>query len=172
MKIKTISYPELEIACRKIKSYVEKEKPDWIIPIYGGGKEIIDISGLSDEKWNIHAVFITHKGKESWERIKWILKKMPKTVLNLLRNIDFIRPRSNERITHFGNIQKVSGKVLIIDDTIDRGVTLDYLYRKLEEIGITKDNIRVAVVNDIRGKGPGFSIYKNILISFPWNLDY
>lgn len=170
MKIKTISYPELKTACEEIKKYAEKEKPDWIIPIYSGGKEIIKLSGLSDESWNIHAVYITHPGLGNGA--KSILKKMPEVILNLLRCIDLIRPRSSKRIAYFGEIERVSGKILVIDDAIDRGVTLNLLYKKLEEIGINNNNIRVAVVNDIRGKGPGFSIYRNTLIKFPWNLDY
>ena len=97
---------------------------------------------------------------------------MPIVIRDLLRNIDLVRPRSKERYAYYGNIQRVSGKVLIIDDAIDRGITLDYLYTKLEEVGVKKENIKVAVVNDIRGKGPGFSIYKNIILRFPWNLDY
>ena len=96
MEIKKLKLKELVHSCEELKEYINKEKPDWIIPIYSGGLELCKIIWGENEfpKNLIKSVSIRHKENKIMDKI---IKFLPEYITDFLRQIDSIRPKSNKR---------------------------------------------------------------------------
>lgn len=166
MKIHKIRVDELSRSCEKLKEYIDQEKPNWIIPICSGGLELCELLWGRDRIPDniIHGVYIQHNPGI----IKDIVKYLPECVTDLMRKVDCVRPKSKKRKVICGDLSELTGKILILDDAIDTGVTIDILKSRLKG-----KNIKAAVINNIQGsQGIDFSVYNRVLIKFPWNIDY
>ena len=165
MKIVKINDLDLHISCLKIENYIEKVNPDWIIPICSGGEMVRLYSLNFFSNYKIHKVCIRHKENKF---LKKLVRYLPEFITDLMRKLDCIRPKSDFREIQIGDIDKVQGKVVILDDAIDTGRTIRILKSYLEG-----RYIKTVVINNIRGsKLSDFSLYDNVLIKFPWNNDY
>lgn len=169
MKIYRIKLNELSRSCCELKKYIDKEKPDWIIPIYSGGLEICKILWGNDSPDNIICgTYIQHKPNPLKD---FLIRFLPKFIIDLMIKIEYhIKPKSEKRLIIAGDFSYLRGKVLILDDAIDTGVTIRALKSRFPSI---VDDIKVAVINDIPGNSEvDFSIYSKMLVRFPWNQDY
>ena len=159
-RIKKLSHPEVLEACKLLNKYIQEENPDYIIPIASGGSKLFRLLGWQGKSMEIR---IQHqRGAQGF------IQYLPRWVTKLLRQIDMNRKKTTARVEEVkGDLSLLRGKkVLILDDAVDTGVTLEIAKRYVPEA-------KIAVVNNIRGsKLPDFDIYRGILVVFPWNLDY
>ena len=95
MKIHKIRVNELSESCSKLKDYINREGPDWIIPICSGGLELCELLWGRDEIPDniVHGVYIQH----DLGMIKNIVKYLPEHITDLMRKLDCIRPKSKKR---------------------------------------------------------------------------
>ena len=168
IKVYRIGLNELSEACTKLKKYIDQEKPDWIIPICSGGLELCELLWDKSEMPEniIHGVYIQHQTSSF---LKSSIKFLPVFITDFLRKIGYILPKSKKRKILIGNdLGKLQGKVLILDDAIDSGYTLDILMSRLGRV-----DTRTAILNNISGFCTlDFTLYNNMIVKFPWNCDY
>lgn len=122
-------------------------------------------------------------------KVKRWLRRLPKPLLNLMRMAESIydsKTESRERNralsearfvmpTDLNNFNLGSGRVLIVDDAVDSGVTLSVVKEKIAKIYPQAD-IKTAVLTVTRDNPeiiPDFSLYTDrTLLRFPWSNDY
>jgi hypoxanthine phosphoribosyltransferase len=67
-----------------------------------------------------------------------------------------------------------SPRVLVVDDAVDSGVTLDTVFRSLRETAPPDTEVRAAVVTVTLDRPliePDFTLYRGVLCRFPWSFD-
>ena len=122
-------------------------------------------------------------------KMKAWLRRLPRPILNLMRMAESIydsmtesrernKALSEARITiptDISNFSIGSGRVLIVDDAVDSGVTLSVVKERIAGIYPEAD-IKTAALTVTRDNPeiiPDFSLYTDhTLLRFPWSNDY
>lgn len=108
-----------------------------------------------------------------------IVNKLPKNLIHFLKVYERKNSHydiSDERILYYDEdeYKKIKPKkILIFDDSIDTGYTLECVINKIKELydGV---QIKVAVLNyftDRKNIQPDYYLYNNSVISAPWTID-
>lgn len=111
-------------------------------------------------------------------RVKLILRFLPRFVTHFLRRLEIsssIHDRNKKRvISSTDTLPSGNKNVLIVDDAIDTGHSLGAVLNYLEEKGIKKDKIKIAVLTTT-GSDPVFSadytLLDQVICAFPWSYD-
>ena len=121
----------------------------------------------------------TRKGNSLKKLLKPFLKLVPKKAQVFLREKEMnsnYHKKNNDRVISFDNKKwnKYKGKrnVLIVDDSIDTGNSIEQVYKVVREY-YEDSNVEVAVFNcmDNASFKPRFSLYTNTMINGPWSSD-
>ena len=131
--------------------------------------------------------------KKDCRFIRWILRKIPYLVLDVLRNIEdcllqlfplnqtLLDEEIYDIILHcIGDInrKRVSTEfpILIVDDAVDSGSTIRIIKEVLiKKVGIEKECIKILVLVKTRENSaiePDVVKYRNVLVRFPWSKDF
>ena len=124
--------------------------------------------------------------------IKKIFKFIPNTLLNWIRQIniyvhEFIYEHFNPNIKRKGNVdipneiieyinQKDPIKILIVDDAVDSGTTLEIVTNYIKDLNYSYSNqvIFYAVLTTTYKHPkiiPNFTLYNRTILRFPWAFD-
>lgn len=178
MEVKTLHPAELAIACKKIEAYFQDYEPNCIIGIANGGWNVSQLIFPELPHYKILCQRPSTSNKERNSFIMKIIKAMPDTIKNILRIIEskLLNKNDSERIIkcEFSLSDIKDSKILIIDDAIDSGNTLNNVIKKIEEETFGNE-IKTGVITVTTREPfikPTFSIFNNILIRFPWSMDY
>ena len=122
------------------------------------------------------------KKKNEFRRslIETIFKLSPVFILDLLRNFEhyLLTKKSieyNREIILDESIDfKSYDKIMIVDDAVDSGVTLEkvnqYIENLVDKTTVVK-SLAVVITNKQAVVMPDYYLYKDVLIRFPWSLD-
>lgn len=169
-------------------------KPSYIIGILNGGYDPARYFASFWKEKDVELIFYKLQRKTTG---KWktffvrLIKKLPKQILNLLRIIEMSfyswkhqntksKKQINKEIINFFEkelkINKISKKrpLVIVDDAIDTGNTINQIVKSLEQCGLNKEAIKVVVV--VHTLPDPFIIadyykYKDVILRFPWSND-
>lgn len=112
--------------------------------------------------------------------IQTIFKISPIIILDLLRNVEhyFLTKKSIEynreiildEIINFN----LYDKIVIVDDAVDSGVTLQKVNDYVQNLAVKTTEVKslaVVITSNNAIVTPDFYLYKDVLIRFPWSLD-
>lgn len=190
MKVLTLEKEQFFEKCSELVSLIDFE-PDLVIGIYEGGTHVMN--AVKNSKNLSQAEFCTSKLQRS-NRLKRqkslvapLLKILPRRLVNKMRVVEIARLKKS--IDSF-NLEELTNEkmdidisldqknkaaaILIIDDAIDSGRTMFIVKSRVKSM-FPKAKIKTAVLTwtiDNAIVKPDFYLYKNILVRFPWSLDY
>jgi hypoxanthine phosphoribosyltransferase len=165
-------------------------RSDLIVGILGGGGYIIDEImsevGLDSTQFELVKLQRGNKFKSNYI-IKSILKFLPYRITNKLRIFESKKARSSivdlnltevsaESIDFKLNLdsRETVKNILILDDAIDTGRTMFIIKNSLSKL-FPESQVNTAVISWTLENSiikPDYYLYKNILVRFPWSLDY
>jgi hypoxanthine phosphoribosyltransferase len=165
-------------------------RSDLIVGILGGGGYIIDEImsevGLDSTQFELVKLQRGNKFKSNYI-IKSILKFLPYRITNKLRIFESRKARSSivdlnltevsaESIDFKLNLdsRETVKNILILDDAIDTGRTMFIIKNSLSKL-FPESQVNTAVISWTQENSiikPDYYLYKNILVRFPWSLDY
>ena len=110
---------------------------------------------------------------------------LPYSILNKLRHIESNKVKKSIQSLDLNNLAKQDidlslpqldevNSILIIDDAIDSGKTMFVVNKNIKR-RFPKAKIKIAVISWTLNESiikPDFYLYKNILVRFPWSLDF
>lgn len=112
--------------------------------------------------------------------IQTIFKISPIIILDLLRNVEhyFLTKKSieyNREIILDETINfNLYDKIVIVDDAVDSGVTLQKVNDYVQNLAVKTTEVKslaVVITSNNAIVTPDFYLYKDVLIRFPWSLD-
>jgi hypothetical protein len=164
MKVVNLSQEDINLLGGKIYEYLCDYKPHWILLIKTGGS-YLRLPAKCD-KFHVHEIGVRHRTSSKIKFIEKYIKRLPLWIRDLLRNIDRILPKSKYREVDNLNLGCYGGRLVIIDDCVDTGVTLKYVTDRL------RCEYKIISINDIDGKLSDLYFYSGVICRFPWNIDY
>lgn len=184
MKVLTLSQTEFT---NKINLFTKqifiKFEPELILFIENGGlfiKQIIETNYLDLNFDSVKLQRSSTKAKNYFisKLLFSFIKFMPYKILDILRNIEHFvminSSKQNFKKTNFISKKYNFSKILIIDDAIDTGTTMNSIFQEISRMN--PDSIvktAAFVVTNPKCKfNVDFIFYKNVLIRFPWSNDY
>lgn len=193
MKVINLLGQDFDCACNLLAQKVsDSYAPDLIIGVLTGGGYIArKINDLIPNKSNRKYIEVkiqrtTTKQKDS-KLISFILKYSPTFLLNKLRILESIiseyrtqkhNPKREGKIILTEGIdsylKEAPRKILIVDDAIDSGATIDLIHKYLST-NYPLSEVKIAVIT-VTTRRPlieaDFYLYHNqILVRFPWSKD-
>ena len=194
MEVRTLNKNALVRESQKLAQTIlgSSFKPELLIGIKTGGIYVSKPLHQEIEKeyqlfYNEVSLSRVSSEKKRAFRVDKILKRLPYTLLNILRNIEvfifettkakeYQADREKELLideTLLQQIQNVT-KILLIDDAIDTGTTILTIKNRILAIKPEME-IKVAVLTTTH-KEPfiraDFSLYNRVLLRCPWAQDY
>lgn len=189
MKVFTADNERFSDLCRRLSDMVLEGwgKPDIVIGIRnGGGYVAAEMMWLFPDSLLGFAVSRRPStgGKERSGMLKRILGIIPRWLLDMMRIVEaryLTRFGDSERRIGFDippeilTAMKVRGKkILVVDDAVDSGYTLEKVLSALKEMAPDGD-IRSAVITVTTVDPvvlPDFTVFNNrVLVRFPWSMD-
>ncbi len=190
MKVINLLGNDFNNACHSLYLKVYNDyHPDLIVGILTGGgyigREIMKSFNKNTTYTEVKLQRGSTKAKEA-SHIKLLLKSLPECILNLLRIAEvellelkakFVKPNRYGTIRFSENIERIlrekNKKILLIDDCIDTGYTLDVIKKYIEN-NYPGNEIKIAVMTTAH-RHPiieaDYQLYKRVLIRFPWAYD-
>ncbi|MEC3907306.1 hypothetical protein VOI54_09780 [Tamlana sp. 2201CG12-4] len=183
MEVITLNVKGFQEKCGELRSKLDF-LPDLTVGVLHGGGFVVD------EFNNVKSEYVKFQ-RENWLKntffIKFLLKKLPYSILNRLRVIE--SRRVEESINHinkeilkdqvvdfqfdYTKYEEIN-TVLIVDDAIDSGKTMFVVKNSLSNL-FPNAQIKTAVISwTIEDSiiNPDYFIYKKTLVRFPWSKDY
>lgn len=117
-------------------------------------------------------------GTSAKSGIKEILRGLPRWATHLLRRVELLssmhKAGPERRVTWNKALDLADKKILVVDDAVDTGYSLRAILQYLLAYGLSRRNIRIAVLTTT-GKNPSirpeYSLHKNTICAFPWSYD-
>lgn len=202
MKIKTIVGKKFDELCFELASNIidSNYNPDIVIGIKNGGdvvgKKVFKYLKMSNSRLKYFSISTRHKSTNNFEKINLgkFLQYIPNFLLNIIRivqiityeklfdwfkfkrkyDIDYNIDKELIHLMHLGN-----KKILIIDDAIDSGLTMQYTLSNIKIKGLPRprkksNEIKIAVATVTYSNPiikPDYQLYNKTIIRFPWALD-
>lgn len=182
MKVITLSDSEFYEKCLELQRLVQADfAPDIILGIATGGMLVARNMFKDVEHKTVDCGRPSTRLKKKESSLFKFIRLMPESVRNFLRICEakILKARSSR----WNPLPEVSlpdeksfdGKaVLVVDDAVDSGRTLRAVMKALQ----TKTNaarIMTAVITVTQSENASlvdYSLFSNILIRFPWSMDY
>ncbi|HDS8992547.1 TPA: phosphoribosyltransferase family protein [Klebsiella pneumoniae] len=190
MKIIDLLDAEFIVACNDLKLKVFGDyKPDLIVGIATGGAVVVDHMGLTDDKKIViikrQRPFTKTKNKI---KLKNWLPYFPFWLSNIIRRLElsFNEYRfynSSNRKTLKGDVHFLKGspdsfldarKILLVDDSIDSGVTLKECLNFINQYISSETEVRTSSINVTFRKPiimPDYTLYSRTIVRYPWASD-
>lgn len=189
--VRTFDQVQLRKAARELLNLAEDSgfRPELIVSVANGGTRVVE--SIEDEIVDLgiltESLLCQRPSTPAKERIrlKLLIKQLPLVLRNAMRVMEHIaRPllegvqANNERdvtvISPNLSCRTPPSRILVIDDAVDSGDTLVAVERFLRARHPSAD-IRFGVLTQTRNevsRDPDYSLYKSVLIRFPWSSDY
>jgi hypoxanthine phosphoribosyltransferase len=184
LKVKTLTEKELKKSFQNFfNNIIHEYNPEVIFFVANAGvylKQMID--GEYDNS-KFHILKMQRKTTPVknilFNKIKLqLLRKLPNSILNFLRNIEhkiYLKTKFSEVSKNKITIKNFNKKkILIVDDAIDTGSTMKLIIDSIKDSN-PESIVKTAVIVRTNHNSivvPDYLIFKNILIRFPWSLDY
>lgn len=201
MKVKTFLNKDFDDLCFDLASKIisDRYEPNIVIGIENGGdviaRKVFEYLSIG-KKIKYYSVSTRHKSTNTFEKIHIdrIFKLIPNIILDIIRILhisiyeklfywfNYIRDYDiNYNIDKelIKEMQHGGNNILIIDDTIDSGKTMEYTLSNFSIKGLSRpkckeNNIKTAVVT-VTYKHPlvkpNYQLYNRVIIRFPWAFD-
>ena len=180
--MKIISLNNLKSSSIELAKRVQEDSsfsPDCILYVERAGRFI---GKYMAEELKIPAVWAKAKrsGQESKSQASSFLQKLPNFVCGILRWIEIhlnIHKVSKERSVEISPEISKYHNVVIVDDALDTGNSIMQIIEALENIGFSREQLKVAVFNTscerylIQDASPNYLLYRNTILRFPWSSD-
>ncbi len=193
MKVITLNDVGFKLACSKLAAKIIDEDIVALIGVRTGGavvaNQIADYIRVSNRELKLYEVSASRRmtvSKKS-NHIKKTLKLFPRVVLNSMRVAEccFV----NVRMRFFSNVDRSvyfddalrsylrdlkGGVIYLIDDAIDSGATIKQIIDEFKVIN-SELKIKVAVLVVTQSNPlvlPDVSLYRKVLLRFPWSNDF
>lgn len=182
MKVVTLYNEEFYLACDRLHSGVlHSYSPDTVVAIANGGCHVAD--ALFAAATHVRAVCRrpSSDGKSSRHYLFKIVRRLPKFMRNAMRIVEAFllsHHHPSDRTLEISETDRAKiaqgRRILIVDDAVDSGATLQKVYEEVQRLA-PKARIRTAAIalttaHPIRV--PDYYLYRNVLVRFPWSLDY
>lgn len=189
--VRTLNQVQLRTAARELLNLVEDSgfQPDLIVSVANGGTRVVE--SIKDEIDNLgistEAVLCQRPGTPAKKRLRLslLVKRLPLSVRSALRVAEHMvrllleRAEENDKrdVTVIWSslaCQTLPARILVIDDAVDSGNTLVAVEAFLRA-RYPSAEIRFGVLAQTRKKvfrDPDYSLYRSVLIRFPWSSDY
>lgn len=181
MKVLTLDSILLAEECRRLAECVNNSgfRPDAVVAVRRGGSFV---ASAMAEYIGERPVFTVDCSRQSTRHkgnlMRTVLKCMPLTVRDWLRNVEhrFLTRRKTSPATVLPDVpSEISHyrRILILDDAVDTGVTLQAVYRAVSAAA-PSSYIRTAVLTVTTAFPlifPDYTLHRNLLLRFPWSLD-
>lgn len=180
MKVLTLNKPDFANHCLKLEQIVSASfTPDAVVGIASGGVRVAEFLFKDKPHLEIEARRPSTRTKENMGFAMKIARKLPECLRNSLRIIE-AKLLAHKKVKTRPNIEFDTTKlynynnILIVDDAVDSGVTLDSVVSKLSSLP-NSPQIKTAVITVTTSNPviiPDYTLYNNhILIRFPWSKD-
>lgn len=187
MKVVTLDEELFAEECRKLWRCVVEDMgvPDYVISIAQGGVHVANAMEIKDA--SVIAIDLKRKSteKKNASIFSRYLKRLPYFLTNVLRNVEAIslksqleikskRLLSKEALSTLAEIPDAAS-VLIVDDAIDTGGTVEAVLEGLKDLEKTEGRVEVAVLvttMDVSRVQARYCLYRNVMCRFPWSLDF
>lgn len=123
-------------------------------------------------------IYANRTGTKIKSKIKFILRYLPRSITHLLLQIELrsnVHAVKKERNVNMGGkLPSKDLKVLLVDDAVDTGFSLNAVLEKLQIHGFEKDQMKTAVLT-ITQKNPIYrpdiTLFEHTTLAFPWSYD-
>jgi len=191
LKIKTLNDADLREAAIALNGLVFKDfLPEIIIGIKNGGYIVAELMARDvAHKPFLLSVSMQRESTKKKAKLKNILRHLPYFITNNLRVFEHkilngkkaeqgvpktIPPAENEALRAALQGRK-NAKILIVDDAVDSGRTLQAVFSAVRETTDLSCEIRSAAITlttDFSIINPDYLLYKNVLCRFSWSFDF
>ncbi len=180
MRVITLDNARFESACRQLESACADHEPDLIVGIATGGVYVAE--RMFDGVPHVSILKQRRSTARKTASVSRLLRLLPVPVSNLMRMCESRllswrkpKPAAAVKLDEMTcRAVKASRRVLVVDDAVDSGVTLDAVLRGVAAVEGERE-IRSAVVTVTTSHPlvhPNYTLYNNhTLIRFPWSKD-
>lgn len=180
MKYKELSTESVKTECKKLYGRIKKEYPYDLVIFVAKGAFIIGEEFAKQNKVPLLEIVAKRKGGTIKNMLKPFLRIIPKGITMKLReeemNSEFHEKRK-ERSVSFNKEKyeeyKTAKKILIIDDSIDSGNTINSVMKTINDFFGANSEKRILAFN-VMSKStikPNYTIYMDTLVKGPWSSD-
>lgn len=187
MEVITLNRKELASKSRILYDKIS-ENSDLVVCIQNGGGYLLDFMNENGYFEDKHILKIKKRRSLSIKKnaiAQIIIRYLPCSLSNFLREWEyrnFKKIKSRQSSNYFevdtNTLNKIPANsiktILIIDDALDTGQTMELIIRKLNEL-FESVEIKIAVISWTMEDSivqPDYYVFKNVLVRFPWSLDY
>ncbi|MDG5800522.1 phosphoribosyltransferase family protein [Marinilabiliaceae bacterium ANBcel2] len=194
MKVLNLLNSEFDKGCEELANMVtDSFMPDIVFGILTGGgvagRKIYEEIKKKKDDLLYEEVLIQRSSTRIKKglAVKSYLGRLPQPLLNILRNIEvellelkakIVKPKRHGlkplKESTVNLLNKKELKILIIDDCIDTGATIQLLKSHIGNVSKLNHDIKVAVFTVAHRKPieePDYTIYRRVLLRFPWACD-
>ena len=152
-------------------------EPDHVLYVERAGLLVgYEISKYFDS--TISGIYASRSGHSLKSKLKLIFRCLPRGVTHLLRNIEFksnIHSVKKERSVYIEGQYPPNGKrILMVDDAIDTGYSLQAVLDFLLINGYDRAQIKIAVLATTQNDPicrADISLFEQVSFAFPWSYD-
>lgn len=179
--MKTICLADLAATAERLVEQVRQDgfNPDIVVYVERAGR----LPGmLIAELLNKPAIGISasRTGSEFKDRFSAILRRLPRWAVNCLRYCE-VRTRVHRHLAQrsidiHGDLHEAK-TILLVDDSVDTGYSINAIIVLLAQKGISRNMIRVAAITTASMRHlqpiivPDYYIYQDEIVRFPWSVD-
>ena len=182
MRVITLNQAEVEEHCRQLLDQLKADsyQPDLLVGIRSGGARVGEIiHRLSPATPYLECDAIRNLSRKKKSFMTQWLNRLPRFILDLMRVAEAKLAFHRKNRTNFAlvAIPEAVGQyndILVIDDAVDSGATIDVVCRKIATVN-PRARVKVAAFT-VTGSQPikeaDYCLYrKATLIRFPWSID-
>jgi hypoxanthine phosphoribosyltransferase len=191
LKIKTLNDADLREAAIALNNLVFKDfLPEIIIGIKTGGYIVAELMAReAAHKPLLFAVSMQRESTKKKAKLKNIIRHFPYFITDSLRILE--HKTLNGKPAEQGAPKTISlseiealraalqglknAKILIVDDAVDSGRTLQAVFsaaREASDLSCEIRNAAITLTTDFSIINPDYLLYKNVLCRFPWSFDF
>lgn len=179
IQVKEISLSELNHYSRELALRVEESGfiPQHVLYVERAG--LLIGTAIADHfKCSISGIHASRSGGSTKSQLKIILRYLPRFVTHFLRRIEMKSNihgvKSERHISYEGNPPPKGKTILLVDDAIDTGHSVQKILNSLNSTGYETAEIKVAVLTTT-GSDPvrkaDITLFDQIICAYPWSYD-
>ena len=189
MEVITLNKEAFSNSSAKLISKIDFQ-PDIIVGILNGGGYVVEEIKRAKEFDQVRIELVKlnkRKGLKNNPVVKFVLNSLPTVITDKLRVLESKKARKSINNLDLDSLNNYSidlkfdsdtkekiKSILIIDDAIDTGKTMFVIKNNLSK-SFPNAEIKTAIISwtiQTSIVKPDYWLYKNILVRFPWSIDY